>query len=248
MWGNNLQLALQEQFLFRSRLGVRWSKIASSTQKRKKKKKKSSPKYIAWGCFLLSAMAQPLPLCEYSRALVTSSARGEKEPLSLPHAPAFCHSFFNVCGSEGLVVMYPRFDIFISSPPPTSYSLGRVARISTLAHWDLSSTRVKSGQSATAKQLMLKKGEGVVRSNVWSALYKRHFLLLLFKIQVGGERGPRFKWWLFSRSLFYHVRRWMTVAQHPGLDAKHGQKRAVRIRSHPSPPFRLPPGTDLLHA
>lgn len=193
-------------------------------------------------------MAQPLPLCEYSRALVTSSARGEKEPLSLPHAPAFCHSFFNVCGSEGLVVMYPRFDIFISSPPPTSYSLGRVARISTLAHWDLSSTRMKSGQPATAKQLMLKKGEGVVRSNVWSALYKRHFLLLLFKIQVGGERGPRFKWWLFSRSLFYHVRRWMTVAQHPGLDAKHGQKRAVRIRSHPSPPFRLPPGTDLLHA
>lgn len=115
--------ALQEQFLFRSTFGMRRWEPVSCTPRR------IPPKIHSVGCFLLSAMAQPLSLCEYNRALATSSACGEKEPFSLPYAPAFCHSCFSVCSGEEPVLTHPRFDKFVSSPPPISYSLGRVSWI-----------------------------------------------------------------------------------------------------------------------
>lgn len=72
------------QFLFRSILGMRWWKTASNTQR----SKNSPSKYTVWDCFLLSAKAWPLSLCEYNKAQVTSSACGVKEPLSL--CPCSC--------------------------------------------------------------------------------------------------------------------------------------------------------------
>ena len=104
-----------QQFLFRSTRGMRWSGTILSTPK-------TSPQNTQPRLF--SAQCN-----DYNRALVTSSARGEKESLSLPHASAFHHACFSVCSSEGLVVTCPRSDTFISSPPSTSYSLKWVAWI-----------------------------------------------------------------------------------------------------------------------
>lgn len=82
---------------------------------------------------------------------------------------------------------------------------------------------------------MLKQGEWVVRTDVWSTPYKRHFLLLLFKTGLRRKGHALSGGYIFGRrSLFCNAPLWTTIAQHKGLDAEYGQKRAMRIWNHPS--------------
>lgn len=127
VWGNNLQLMPSRTssylevylglFLFRIILGMRWWKTASF-------KETKNPLQNTRGT--VSCLVQWHHHCHSVNTTKHELLQLPVEwrsPSPFPHAPAFCHSCFSECSSEGLVVAYPRFGVLVSSPPPTTCSL-----------------------------------------------------------------------------------------------------------------------------
>lgn len=117
----------------------------------------------------------------------------------------------------------------------------------TLALGDLSSTQVKSGQPAAAEPLMLERGEWVVRSDMWSALYRRCFLFFALQNRGRGRKREMLQVVGILKNSFCKAPKWMTLARHRRLNAEHSQKRTERTGSHSLPLLWLSPDTVLIH-
>lgn len=115
--------SFQEQFLFRSTLGKRWWKTASSIQRNKIPLQNRQ-------CGTVSCLVQ---WQHHGHSVNTRKHKLLQVPVEWrspsPFPPAFCHSCLSEGSSEGLVVTYPRFGMFISSRPPTLCSLRRHLRV-----------------------------------------------------------------------------------------------------------------------